>query len=134
MVAVVRGRRASHRLKLAYWKGAGVKCGQGSFCELSMSALGAKSRSPDQQPDHASNQTDGCKGGDNSQIDQCNTGLFDEVARRIRSRGKTGAADFELGHGANFLSITPSRGSQLKGTGSRGTPRSQVGDNWGCLG
>jgi hypothetical protein len=26
------------------------------------------------------------------------------------------------------------RGSQLKGTGSRGTPRSQVGDNRGCLG
>ena len=60
--------------------------------------------SPNQQPDHTADQADGSKGCENPQIDQCDTGLFDEVAYRIPSRGETGAthdADFSLSEEKN---------------------------------
>ena len=67
-------------------------------CLLPFRSL-AEGLSPNQQPDHTTDQADGSKGCENPQIDQCDTGLFDEAAYRIPSRGETGAthdAEFSL--------------------------------------
>jgi hypothetical protein len=59
--------------------------------------------SSDQQPNHAANQTNDCKSRNNPKIDQCATGLFNELASRIPSRGEIGNSDFKLSHGSIFL-------------------------------
>ena len=57
-----------------------------------------KRQSPDQQPEQASNQGDGCEGRDNPQIDQYDTCPFHNVSDPRPSGGETGDARFEVGH------------------------------------
>jgi hypothetical protein len=77
----------------------------------------AKGISPNQQPDHTADQADGSKGCDNPQIDQCDTGLFDEVACRIPSRGETRAT-----HGAKF-SLSDEKNPAILGVNLNGAAR-----------
>jgi len=55
-----------------------------------------------QEPRHASNQTDDSKSRNNPKMDQLATGLFDELASPIPSRGtKKGTIGFGLSHGSS---------------------------------